>query len=118
MPSFKLVIIASIILTASYTAQAQYSDSTKITTPKFDSGKINYNWQAVKTANKFPAKALLVPGMLIVYGVTSLENDGLKNLIKKYPLIIIYSLHQLLLFMCKYLLVKIKSLLGIVYIYL
>lgn len=80
MPSFKLVIIASIILTASYTAQAQYSDSTKITTPKFDSGKINYNWQAVKTATKFPAKALLVPGMLIVYGVTSLENDGLKNL--------------------------------------
>lgn len=80
MPSFKLIAIASIILSISFTAQAQYTDSAKKTTPEIDSGKLKYNWQSARIKNRFPAKALFVPGLMIAYGVTSLENDGLKNL--------------------------------------
>lgn len=79
MPSFKLVAIASLILTASFTAQAQYTDTAKISTLKIDTVGLKYNWQAARIKNRFPAKALLVPGLMIAYGVTSLENDGLKN---------------------------------------
>ncbi|OYX94140.1 MAG: phosphoesterase, partial [Sphingobacteriia bacterium 35-40-5] len=80
MPSFKLVTITSIILIASFAAQAQYTDTTKIATSKIDSGILKYNRQAARIKTRFPAKSLVIPGLMIAYGVTSLENDGLKKL--------------------------------------
>lgn len=79
MPSSKLVTITSIILIASFTAQAQYSDTVKISTPKIDSGNQKYNWQAARIKNRFPAKSLVIPALMMAYGFTALENDGLKN---------------------------------------
>ncbi|HQW84769.1 MAG TPA: hypothetical protein PK987_09920, partial [Ferruginibacter sp.] len=76
MPSFKLVSITSSILIASFTVQAQYTDTVKIISPKIDSGNLKYNWQATRIKNKFPAKSLLIPGLMIAYGFTALENDG------------------------------------------
>lgn len=80
MPSFKLITISSFILTASFAAQAQYTDTAKIFTPKIDSGNLKYNWQVARIKNGFTAKSLLIPGLMIGYGVTALENDGLKKL--------------------------------------
>ena len=79
MPSFKLVTITSSILIASFTVQAQYTDTVKIISPKIDSANFKYNWQAARIKNKFPAKSLLIPGLMIAYGFTALENDGLKS---------------------------------------
>ena len=80
MPSFKLVTINLIILIASLTAQAQYTDTAKIVTSKIDSGSLKYNGQATRIKSRFPAKSLVIPAMMIAYGFTALENDGLKNI--------------------------------------
>ncbi len=79
MSSFKLVTITSIILITSLSVQAQYTDTIKISTSKIDSGNLKYNWQAAKIKNRFPAKSLVIPAMMMAYGFTALENDGLKN---------------------------------------
>ena len=84
MPSFKLVTITSIILIASFSAQAQYTDNAKIATSKIDSGSLKYIWQAARIKNWFAAKSLIIPGVMIAYGFTALENDGLKNINKEF----------------------------------
>ena len=79
MHLIRLVTITSIVLSASLTSQAQYTDTAKILTAKSDLVKGKYKWQAQKMDYRLPAKSLLVPGFMIAYGVTSLGNNGLKS---------------------------------------
>ncbi len=80
MPLFRLTTITLSLFITTFSAQAQYTDTVKSALPKIDTGNLKYNWQTARIKNNLPAKALLIPGVMIVYGVTSLENDGLKNL--------------------------------------
>ena len=84
MHSFRRVTTTSIILVVSLTSQAQYAVTAGTLTPKSGISKRRYNWQAQKITNSLPAKSLLIPGFMIAYGFTSLDNDGLKNLNKEF----------------------------------
>ena len=64
--------------------QAQYTDTLKTVGQKIDNNSQKINWQNAKTKNKFPAKSLIIPGVMIAYGFTALENDGLKNINKEF----------------------------------
>lgn len=79
MHSIKLATIISLFLITVFAANAQYTDTTKISGANIDTAGIKYNWQAARAKNRFPAKSLVIPGLMIAYGVTALENDGLKS---------------------------------------
>jgi hypothetical protein len=60
-------------------SNAQQTDSTNV-----DSAKSNFNiatakWQRTTHKASFPVNSLVVPGIMIAYGFTSLENDPLKD---------------------------------------
>ena len=80
MPSFKLVTIIGCFFITAFSVQAQYTDTVKYSLPKIDPGNLQHNWQAAKVKNRFPEKSLVIPAMMIAYGFTALENDGLKKL--------------------------------------
>lgn len=74
-------VIFSIFIACS--SQAQYTDTAKAFSPEFDSTTLKVAWQNVQSKNIFSVKSLLIPGIMIAYGFTSLENDGFKNLNQK-----------------------------------
>lgn len=80
MPWFKLITIASIIFTVPFTTQAQHIDIASIPNSKIDTGSLNYNWQAANIKRRLHAKSFIIPTIMIGYGFTALDNNGLKNL--------------------------------------
>jgi PAP2 superfamily len=76
MQSFKPVLVSIISILGFQSVQAQYTDTAKttFTKPYTSSFKIN-----LLNKNRLTAKSLLVPGIMIAYGFTSIENDGLQR---------------------------------------
>lgn len=79
MNSFKTILATILFFGAFFFARAQDADSAGHKFRNDTSLKIiNGNRPVIK--KKFPLKSLLIPGTMIVYGITSLGNDGLKKI--------------------------------------
>ncbi len=79
MPTSKVIVTVMLSILIVHAAQAQLTDTFKRISPKIDSNSLKLNGLDVKAKNRFPVKSLLIPGVMMAYGFTSLENDGLKN---------------------------------------
>ncbi|MCW3110642.1 MAG: Phosphoesterase [Segetibacter sp.] len=79
MPSYKIIPIVILSFFITHSIRAQSADSIKSISAKTDTSKLKVKWQFAKAKNVISAKSLLIPGVLIAYGVTALENDGLKK---------------------------------------
>ena len=79
MPASKAIVTLILSLLMIHSAEAQLTDTSKHISSKIDTNSLKLNWQDVKAKNGFPVKSLLVPGFMIAYGFTALENDGLKH---------------------------------------
>ena len=84
MPSFKIITTAVIFIGFASPAHAQYMDTLKIVDQKMNDSSLKINYQNGKTKYKFSPKSLIIPGVMIAYGLTALENDGLKNINKEF----------------------------------
>ena len=77
----RVVSVSVFFISFFLTSRAQYSPDTITTvSPKINANNLRINWQIAKTKTHFPVKALLLPGIMIAYGFTSLESDALKDL--------------------------------------
>jgi len=79
MPSPKTILFILLCVLGSKLTKAQYGYSTKPTLNNVDSNpQISMRLQRPASKAPFPYRALIVPGALIAYGITSIENNGLK----------------------------------------
>jgi PAP2 superfamily len=76
MQSFKPVLVSIISILVFQSAQAQYTDTAKTIFAKPDTNSLKINLQNKK---RLTTKSLLVPGIMIAYGFTAIENDGLQR---------------------------------------
>jgi membrane-associated phospholipid phosphatase len=65
MQSFKTAVLLILTFTFLQSLRAQYSDTTKIVSSK--------------ARQRVSAKSLFIPGMMVAYGFTAIENKGLRN---------------------------------------
>ncbi len=74
--TFSLIILTSLV--SIYSSQAQYkTQGNNVEKANLDTLRISV--RALKPNRSFPIQSFLVLTALIAYGLTSLENDGLKN---------------------------------------
>jgi hypothetical protein len=76
MQSFKPVLVSIISILVFQSVQAQYTDTAKTIFAKPDTNSLKINLQNKK---RLTTKSLLVPGIMIAYGFTAIENDGLQR---------------------------------------
>jgi hypothetical protein len=76
MQSFKPVLVSIISILVFQSVQAQYTDTAKTIFAKPDTNSLKINLQ---NKNRLTTKSLLVPGIMIAYGFTAIENDGLQR---------------------------------------
>ena len=80
MPSYKIISIVILSFFITLSTRAQYTDSIKGISAITDTSKLKVKWQYARAKNVLSAKSLLIPGVMIAYGITALENDGLKKI--------------------------------------
>ena len=79
MPSYKIISIVILVFFIVHSTEAQNPDSIKGISAKIDTGKLKIKLQYVKVKKLLPVKSLVISGVMIAYGFTALENDGLKK---------------------------------------
>ena len=84
MKSFKLIAITLAGICICNVAFAQFSDTTAILKNAGIKHEKNINLQPLESKKIFPFNQLLIPGFMLAYGVTSLENDGLRNINEEF----------------------------------
>jgi hypothetical protein len=77
MQSSKPILASIVSILVFQSIQAQYTDTTKTIFAKPDTNSLRISLQHTK--NIFPVKSLFVPGVMIAYGFTSIENKSLRN---------------------------------------
>ena len=80
MPLVKFVTVVTVSMLIFVPGRSQFTDgNTVITYKAYGDSLKKVDWQSAKLTNRFPVKSFLVPAALITYGVTALNNEGLKN---------------------------------------
>ncbi|MEO7769337.1 MAG: phosphatase PAP2 family protein [Ferruginibacter sp.] len=79
MRFFKKSSLVGIAISLIFSVQAQYTDTSGAQHLDKDSSANLNKWNAVSTKRQFAYKSLLVPGVLIVYGFSSLGSNQLKT---------------------------------------
>ncbi|MEO6720569.1 MAG: phosphatase PAP2 family protein [Ferruginibacter sp.] len=77
MPALKQTFTLFLAISSCASMKAQYTDTATNNKPAQSSGSVEWNSSAVKKHNGY--KSFLVPGVLMVYGVASLNNHTLKQ---------------------------------------
>ena len=77
MPALKQTFTLFLATSCFVSVRAQYTDSIPLE-KRVVKGLENTSWKASPTEQKFSYKSFLVPGVLMVYGVASLESHSLK----------------------------------------
>lgn len=72
--------LAMSLFVLAITANAQVNDSTLNSLYVRDSVRQNYSWRLPTQKKSFNVKSYIIPGLMVVYGITAIENDGLKSL--------------------------------------
>jgi PAP2 superfamily len=80
MQTFKTILLSIVSIAIVQSIQAQYTDTTKTNFIKADTNEVKTNSVNPTKKNSFNLKSLFIPGVMIAYGFTSIENDGLKKI--------------------------------------
>lgn len=73
------VFLLSLIVLA-VSANAQVTDSTASNLFVKDSTQRNLSWRLPPHKKSFNAKSYIIPSLMVAYGITAIENDGLQRL--------------------------------------
>ncbi|MCW3093040.1 MAG: hypothetical protein JWP81_4109 [Ferruginibacter sp.] len=79
MRFFKQQFLVWIALLSMISVQAQFTDTAAIQPLSKDSLSTVSKWKVITEQKKFTYKSLVVPGVLFVYGLSSLESNQLKS---------------------------------------
>lgn len=79
MRSFKKHLLVFIAIPAMTSVQAQYTDPSALKLSANDTASPVNNWKLVKDKKPIGLKSFIVPGILMVYGFSSLESNTLKS---------------------------------------
>lgn len=81
MYNFKsTTVLAMSLLLLEASANAQVTDSTTSNLYVRDSAQQNLSWRLPPHKKSFNAKSYIIPGLMVAYGITAIENDGLQRL--------------------------------------
>jgi hypothetical protein len=73
-------VLAMLLFVLAATANAQVTDSTASNLNVPDSARQNLSWRLPPHKKSFNAKSYIIPGLMVAYGITAIENDGLQRL--------------------------------------
>ncbi|MBC7886736.1 MAG: phosphatase PAP2 family protein [Ferruginibacter sp.] len=79
MRFFKKLFLAFIAISPMITAQAQYTDTSAGSHINGIATSRTTNWNLLRDKKQVGRSSFIVPGILIAYGFSSLESDGLKS---------------------------------------
>ena len=79
MQVLKISLVSIIAVLSFLLTEAQYNVNVKAFHSRSDTIFFNQNRMHIKSNYNFPVKQLVVPGIMIAYGFTSIENDRLKD---------------------------------------
>lgn len=73
-------VLAMLLFALAINASAQVTDSTAGNFFVKDSTQRNLSWRLPPHKKSFNVKPYIIPGLMVVYGITAIENDGLQKL--------------------------------------
>jgi len=80
MPLVKFVSALTFSLMIFIPGRSQFTDSNTVVYYKaYGDSLKKVDWQSTKLTNRFPVKSFVVPAVMIAYGVTALNNEGLQH---------------------------------------
>ena len=73
-------VLAMSLFVLAASANAQVTDSTTSNLFARDSARQNLSWRLPPHKKSFNVKSYIIPGLMVAYGFTAIENDGLQRL--------------------------------------
>lgn len=76
--STTVFVMSLFVLAVSANAQVTDSDANNLFVK--DTTQRNFSWRQPPHKKSFNAKSYIIPGLMVAYGITAIENDGLQRL--------------------------------------